>query len=280
MPQAAFMQKNDAENQDLSVAEQLHAVVDEMLSPYGKQSPRASTLLGNSPPFDTSKPNQHDTKAQFIRERDACKETLEHLDAVFSTLLPSEEDEAGREMFDALHPRIDQKLRDQARRIFADSPTSLVRKNIAEVGGSHVFLYMCLDLQSVIGDRLRELNEQEERFWNLKHRAPDYYAREIALRLARLFAQETGQFPTWGTSPHDGSGSTQFARALAKAFTILGIKSHTRGPAEWALGQLTETDMEPSGDAFEGLRGYGVPRQRNALEECLALMNDRRRQSE
>ena len=41
-------------------------------------APKPPTLLGEiSPPFDTSKPNLHDSKAAFIEEKRAVEKTLE-----------------------------------------------------------------------------------------------------------------------------------------------------------------------------------------------------------
>ena len=74
-----FMHDQGRSEEEPSLAERLHEVVDEMLAPYGKQSPRGLGLLADhSPPFDISKPNQHDSKAEFSMER-AAVETASNL---------------------------------------------------------------------------------------------------------------------------------------------------------------------------------------------------------
>lgn len=89
------------------------------------------------------------------------------------------------------------------------------------------------------------LSEQEDLYWSLSHRAPDYYARSIALRLAKLYARETETRPTVGTSGETGDPSTGYLRALKETFEVLGIGTGVRSPAEWAVQQIGEEDLEP-----------------------------------
>jgi hypothetical protein len=95
-------------------------------------------------------------------------------------------------------------------------------------------------------------------YWNKPHRAPDYHARAIALRLARLFARETGKLPTTGTTADDGDPSTPYSRALRDIFEILGFKTTQRNYAEWAIQQITENDLAPPSRLFSGLLGPDI----------------------
>ncbi|MEM6624762.1 MAG: hypothetical protein AAF674_21295 [Pseudomonadota bacterium] len=256
-----------------TIADLLHDIVDEMLTPFGKKSERWNTLLTEvSPPFDVSKPNQHDSKRAFRREELAVRQAAEQAKALLDLFAPPDTDAVPKALSGELLPRLDEKIRERVHRIGLDTPTALVRKNAAAVGPTHVAAFMCFDLWVALEGRLRELEEQEERFWNVSHRPPDHHAREIALRLARLFARETGQHPTLGTSPVDGSPSTSFSRALARVFEVLEITANHRGPAEWAVAQLTEEDIEPPKNTIGGLLGLGVPPQRNALAEIASTM--------
>ena len=90
-----------------------------------------------------------------------------------------------------------------------------------------------------------DLKDHKEKFWKFKHRAPDYYARTIALRLAKLFAREVGQRPTFGTAAEGDYPSTAYGRALEEVFEILEIKQKVRTHAKWAIQQITEEDMNP-----------------------------------
>lgn len=92
--------------------------------------------------------------------------------------------------------------------------------------------------------RREELEEQRDKFWNKPHRAPDYYARAIANRLAKLYAQKTGKRPTSGSSGVNGEASTGFTKALEQIFQLLEIKSGPRSPADWAIKNLKDEDFD------------------------------------
>ena len=177
-------------------------------------------------------------------------------------------------MLENLCPRIDRKCRENATKIPVDSASSLIRRNAASVGGTHAFLWLLIDMEESFSARLKELDEQEERFWNVKHRAPDYFAREIALRLARLFAREIGQKPTVATSGIDGKPSTSFTRALAKTFDVLDVATKPRSAAEWAVNQITEGDLSPPRKPFSRGVGLGMPVQTPATRNVLADLVD------
>lgn len=241
-----LMQDTPKPNHVPSKIEQVHCVVDEMLEPFGKTSVRGNALAINEvPPFDLSKPNQHNSKAEFLREKELVEACLKHLGALIDLLLPNDEESERNATLDVFRPRLDAHLRKIAGRLEVESAFSLVRKNFADARASYSSLFVFIDLRNGLGERLRELMVEEEHFWSLNHRAPDYYAREIALRLARVYARETKQRPTAGTSPMDGSPSTGFTRALEQTFKILGITAQPRSPAEWAIGQLTDADFDP-----------------------------------
>lgn len=169
-------------------------------------------------------------------------------------LAGSNEQQDSVEMLVRLGPIIDQKFARSAPRGQISSPVDLIRKNIADVGAFTASMYVLLDLWAVLSERKAELQDQEEQFWNVKHRPPDYYARAISLRLAKLYAQKTGQYPTLGTSGETSDPSTGFSRALREIFDLLDISTGVRSPAEWAIGQLTELDLSPPVNALLGFR--------------------------
>ncbi|MEO1028814.1 MAG: hypothetical protein AAFX02_07120 [Pseudomonadota bacterium] len=78
----------------------------------------------------------------------------------------------------------------------------------------------------------------------MSHRAPDYYARAIALRLARLYASEVGERPTYGTSGETGEPSTGYTRALRDVFEILEIDAREKIYATWAVKHLNDDDLK------------------------------------
>ena len=100
------------------------------------------------------------------------------------------------------------------------------------------------------------MKDQEELFWSTNHRPPNYYARTIALRLARYYARETQERPTVGTSGDGGHPSTAYTKALEEVFEELGIKATVRLPAKWAVNQITEDDLKPR--MLGGVLGLGT----------------------
>lgn len=249
---AIFMHGQNTIDEKKEIGERLHAVVDRMLAPYGKTSPRGrATLIGPFEPFDVSKPNQHDSKAEFQREFEAVETILGHVKEIVFQLYKGGDEHAVT--LERLRPIIDQKFRVRAPKGEVNEAIDLVRKCVADVGGSYAITMIMLDFWASLEDRFNELKDQKSKFWSLSHRAPDYHARSLALRLAKLFARETGERPTTGTSGETGEPSTSFSRALAEVFEILGIKSGIRGPAEWSVNEIVEDDLKPPIKYLSGL---------------------------
>lgn len=221
-------------------------VINEMLAPFGKEVTQGIGLFGSSPPINTSKPNEHDSKAEFQKEYDIVSKSLEGIGHALAALIPDAENAVSEHDFTRFSDVMDEKLRRNATNDNLGHTRNLLRKNIAEVGGITAYLTVLLDLQYALQERSLELEDQKERFWSLSHRAPDYYARAIALRLAKLFAEQTGTKPSYGTSGETGEASTGYTRALREIFKILGITSSERSYAEWAAKQITERDLLPS----------------------------------
>lgn len=233
----------------------LYAVVNRMLEPYGKSVVKPfsyNVLAGPQYPFDIKKPNEHDSKAEFQREYDAVSTSLECVTKLFETLLPAGDDEVTVKTRDQIRSVIDQKARVHAAYSKLDTSTALIRKNISDVGAYVPSLMVIADLKTTFIDRLQELESQKDRFWNLHHRAPDYHARALALRLAQLFASETGKRPTYGISGETGELSTDYSRALKEVFALLQISAQERGYAEWAISQITDEDLEPANPGILG----------------------------
>ena len=241
------MQRDPKQTAEEEFAERLHAIVDEMLRPFGKVSPRGhSTVLTPNPlPFDVTKDNEHDTKAEFAAELKVVESSVNDLHAVFMRLRPSGEGALDEKVHDGLRRAVNEHMKMNVPSVNAQDAFSLIRHNAAEVNGLFSSLLILFDLMSALEARLESLREQEALYWTLKNRAPDYYARSIALRLARLYAHHTGQRPTVGTTAELGDPSTGFTRALQEVFNLLGITTGVRSPAAWAVDQIGENDLRP-----------------------------------
>ncbi|QGX97469.1 hypothetical protein EI983_03910 [Roseovarius faecimaris] len=256
--QYTFMQGSSGELSELEVSERLHAIVDEMLEPFGKASLRMTglnALAPPQPPIDIAKPNQHDNKAEFQHEQRIVETSIKLMSELAELLAPQSDASDQKEMIARLVPVIDQKMRTSKLYTTPKMALDLISKSAADVGGYYSFYILILDTWTAFNARQAELKQQEEKFWNLPHRAPDYYARSIAVRLAKLYAKETLQRPTYGSAGSTGNPSTAYARALRKTFDVLGIRAGIRNHAEYAIDQITEDDLKQQTGLLGGFLG-------------------------
>ena len=258
-------------------AKRLYEIVNAMVAPFGKTVPEGlGGLLRAAEPFDTSKPNQHDSKSEFLREYKAVQSCVEYIDKTVDNFAAGSKRPKQAKMLERLAPIINHKMASNPPDGELGNSHTLVRRNVGSIGGFYASLLIMIDFSSALESRLSELEDQRQQFWNLPHRAPDYYARAIALRLAKLYAQITNQYPTIGTSGETGEASTAYSRALEQVFEVLGIESRTRLHAEWAVGQLTDDDLGPPEGTLAHMLGLDPSRPPNALLQ-FALESERKK---
>lgn len=217
--------------------------------------PRQTTLLGQAyPPFDISRPNIHDSKKEFLREKAAVQAMSDHLKGFTDEILEPNDgnDPEHSEMITRIRFAVEKNAVQNAKGKPTDSASELVLTNLVETGFFYNSIYVVIDMITAYNQRFRELCDQEKEFWSLSHRAPNYYARTIALRFARYFAHERRARPTFGTSSDGPHPSTEYGRLLEEVFSILGIRANIKNAAEWAIGQLTEHDWNPPPSAMLG----------------------------
>lgn len=221
------------------------------------------------PPFSLEKTNLHDSKAEFLAELTSVNQLLGQAEGMFNFLVAKHQDESPDKVLAIrLSALIDDTARSQAQNAVLESAMDVARKTATDVGVSVTTLYMLVEVLHALRQRKRDLSDQEAAFWSLKSRAPNYYARTIALGLARLVARSTGKKPTIGTARDGGHPSTDFSRALEEVFQVLKIGSDFKRPAQWAVEQLTVDDMRPPQNALAQLletRVRGAIRPGNAL---------------
>lgn len=206
--------------------------------------------------FDTTKPNFHDSKAEFLEEKQLVQDGLNNADQLIRFLLSA----VGREdERNDTAERICIIAERQSRLRLKDLPISgvsdLVRKNASEVGLPVTSAFVLLDLRTEFHKRLQELEDQGREYWSGSSRPPNHYARTIALRFARFIAGESGQKPTIGTSRDGDHPSTDYGRALEEVFRILGIRANFKRAGMWAIDQLTGEDLQPRKNMLGGLFG-------------------------
>lgn len=183
---------------------------------------------------------------------------MKKLKRVAETLLGSDTSPPSRALVGLLEPVLNDKFHSGPRPGNLRDSYNLIRQNVRDVGGYFSSLAVMTDLAAVLEERLWELESFRETYWNKGNRAPDYYARAIALWLARLLARETVKLPTTPITADTGDPSTQYSRALSEAFEILGFKKTQSGYATWSAQQMTENDLEPHSGIFGGILRPGI----------------------
>ncbi len=245
------MQSIDAPDEPPKLEDRLYDIVNRMLAPYDVALERKqiwNALSGPDVPFDITKPTRHSSKADFQQTYETVSKGLEATSEFTETFFPGlNDDQPMPKTVSNLWGEIDLKARLRLNRSGLDLSRShdLLKKNAIETGLYVQTLTLLLEFQNILLERLAELGNEREEFWNLNHRAPDYYARAIALRLAKLFAKETGRKPTYGQSGETGEPSTTYSRALKEVFGVLQIGAQERNPAEWAVSQISDADLRP-----------------------------------
>lgn len=214
------------------------------------------------PLLDIDKPNIHDSKADFLSEKQAVAQATGSLRSVIELFYPrieGGEDAAAKAQASRLRDHIDAEARANGRKRPISNPIDLVLKNAAEVGVTDTLVFISVSVWSGLQSRARELEDQEKEFWSGTSRPPNHYARTIALRVARYIAQETGEVPTMGISREGNHPSTDYGRALEEIFSILKLEANFRRPGQWAISQLTEQDLKKPYNALRGLPGTYAP---------------------
>jgi len=170
------------------------------------------------PPFDITRTNSHDTKKAFLLEQNLVKNVRACLSGILTGLRDpgaADADEWG-EMQRHLGLAIETSARERKRPAWPDSPFDVVLQSLTYVGFFNSSLYVIEELDQYFLERSQELKRQKLEFWSVGHRAPNYHARTIALRFAKLYAKQRHVKPTFGTSRDGGHPSTDFGLALEK----------------------------------------------------------------
>lgn len=217
-------------------------------------------------PIDIAKPNIHDSKSEFLLEMNAVRKLDEHAFNLVSGLMVPEveggEDEAM--MRRRVNHALDAVAKNSVHRNPLEGVFDLINETACRQGLTSAVSGLLIELVVALRGRLRDLEEQERVFWTLKNRHPNHYARTIALRLAKRYAETHGKKPTVGTSRDGGHPSTDYCRAMERIFATLDIDAKVIHPAKWAVGQLQESDLRTTENVFQqyALAGEPVP---NAL---------------
>lgn len=218
--------------------------------------------------LNTARPTEHDSKAKFRIELEMVEGTLKGLDQALHYLIGMNAEDQTHERATIRNNLCKTIAKSARKRSSGKRPKSahdLIRENILDTDLVSGSAFAMLDLKIELVNRLKDLRFQEKMFWSVKHRPANYYARAIALRLARLYAEATGNRPTFGTAREGGHPATDFGRALERIFGVLAIESSSvKSSAIWAIDQLTDDDLLPP---MKGLLGLGG--RPNSKEEDL-----------
>lgn len=166
----------------------------------------------NGPPFDISRPNSHDSKAEFLLEKQAIGSALEnarpHLDLVLNGV--SDQHAPQHDAVRKSLTFVDVSVRSKRRFGRLETVFDLMRSNAASIGVTPVLLFLLFNFVEALELREQELNGRELVFWSGVGPAPKHYARTITLRFAKVVPRATGTKPTFGTARDGGHPSTDF----------------------------------------------------------------------
>lgn len=166
----------------------LHQIVDAMLGRSPKDALVATLASARQgPPFDVSARNQHESKKDFLAEKRTLEQLAKNLEEI-SSVLPHDEvnDPQTRKTIENIRGWLNAKAKEKAPATEIDHPLMFIVKNALDMNIFYSFLMLNLEVRLLIKERLQELADQEREFWSNSHRAPNYRARTIALRLARI----------------------------------------------------------------------------------------------
>jgi hypothetical protein len=238
-----------------SKIEALNSVVSKLI---GREAKPLSLIAQYSPIIDVSRANLHESKKEFLVELAAVEAVIANLQSIIDQIVPNDEKDTPdrKAMLDRLHLAIEVKAVQDARQRSLSSASDLALRNIFDTGFHYGSMRVIFAMYLIYRERLSELKDQETQFWTVSSRPPNYYARTMALRLARLYAKECGKRPTFGMSREGNFPSTDFGRALEEVFQILEIKASVRNAGTWAIAQLTDDDFLQPSNALAGLYNY------------------------
>ncbi len=241
--------------EDINVEDQ---IIDLMVQKLNWEPPTGTILGGNKLPFSLVKENIHDSKKKFLEEKEIVENGLMHSLAIVQILasdIKENDPNYDPEIVKHLKLVLDDAARNTHRGWVVKTVKDLVHSNAVQVGICASALDINAKIYGAFYERKLELDRQEKEFWSLNSRAPNYYARTIALRLAKLYASQTGTKPTFGTSRDGPHPSTDYGRLLEQVFGILEINAKPNNPAQWAITQIVDEDTAPKRLGRAGLLG-------------------------
>lgn len=265
MSRGAFMH-------DVEAFQKLHDIIDVMF-----ERDKLSLLIRATPPFDIDQPTEHASKKEFNAEKRAVHQGIKHLWGYTAAFYSDKDAPAKAQMRERVKLAVDTQAYADAMRRKISCEKSMIAKNAMEVGLFSIFQNLLLEQLSALEARLNVLLDEEKEFWSSKSRAPNYYARTIALRIARLYAQGIGERPTYGTARDGGHPSTRYSRAVEDCFQVLGITAGIRGPCEWAVQQIEDKDVTSKsvlklfGPEFPNALSMSISAEKGSLLDTISL---------
>ncbi len=150
----------------------------------------------------------------------------------------------------ALHEALIALKKDQVSRVNrsgAQWAKSQARLSVAKIAAIQRIVRSTHHVLDVLTEGIsveRDISAEEiSAFWARRGRGAEWYARNSALAVARLYISNVGEMPKFGITP-DGDPSTKYTRKVQEIFEILEIKVGFRKPCKWAIEQLTESEIE------------------------------------
>lgn len=220
---------NEEIEQQRRISAALERMVGRPLAPAGFiDTPDGPVPMFEGPPkFDklAEQPAYKDLRASMLR--------MEKLEKAADGLIQALEALEGREI-DGLNSHC-REMVDIELGLNIISAAAMHGAAGAALVGSQMMKFGSESLHSSFAERIKE-NYPEG-----PGRKPDLYAYDVADKLAGYYIRYRLEKPTYGTN--ENYPSTDFSRALEKIYDILGIKADIRGPAEAAIGKISDQDI-------------------------------------
>ncbi len=84
----------------------------------------------------------------------------------------------------------------------------------------------------------KRVEQDIERHWSGRGKGADWEARDIAVKIAKLYMRLRNEEPAFGIDPITDKPSTHYAIAVQEILHLMGIKTGCRMPCNYAIGLI------------------------------------------
>ena len=133
-----------------------------------------NALAKYSAPFDVSKPNIHNSKREFRREKEAVENASENARGIvdFVEGVLAKDDPDLKAMTERVIKVVDQNAESDALKMNVENVSAFLAKSASQEGLSIILYFLCSNYAKHLNALLSDLEDQEREFWSGSHRPP------------------------------------------------------------------------------------------------------------